>query len=542
MIAAKLIYNPYLRETKITFNGAEPHINSLVEKYQGEALQNWINQVPSIFRDEMNGYDFTLEFEGTKTDYEELRKAFDRADVTQKMVNVVLLKDLADRNEKIKLIDDLLEWLNENRNHNFDLEKFRTDNNELFEGSYPFITINGRGLDTSMYENTDISVENVDVMAELDNTDLTHTPVLFCLDKEYLPNLRGNLLYMRNRKDVRNEQLFFYISPQLNRKKADRLISDYGIMDPQLVTGADDQKITRYMELFPFTDYIADSINVIRKSVEGISLKLEKANLEGAKTNSVVHEQLKDMDSSISEIKTTIDIFEQKDNFQIPDEWKTELDYLIERIYSWNKKKVKITNAEDAAVEAVRFNKELQTYYREFCSTLLKGTSRASTDLQNLMRSWYSLAEIGDDFQLKTDKLVVQGSTKIDEITADLLKLKEEKVVEAKDDIMGLLFGQYSEKKYVKEVNYYYQKWREYAAELAREAAEKLMNNLCRTVSDYYETTARTYLEKLEYELKVAIAKRNEISSQLSDDEKNLQADNNWLGEFKDQLKEIERG
>ena len=48
MVQAELIYNPYLLETEVRFNGQLPRINSLVEKYQGEKLQTWISEIPSI--------------------------------------------------------------------------------------------------------------------------------------------------------------------------------------------------------------------------------------------------------------------------------------------------------------------------------------------------------------------------------------------------------------------------------------------------------------------------------------------------------------
>ena len=40
MVKAELSYNPYLQETKIRFNGRSPRVNSLVEKYQKEKLQD----------------------------------------------------------------------------------------------------------------------------------------------------------------------------------------------------------------------------------------------------------------------------------------------------------------------------------------------------------------------------------------------------------------------------------------------------------------------------------------------------------------------
>ena len=58
MISAELNYNPYLLETEVRFNGNPPRINSLVEKYQGKKLQTWVGDLPGIFYDEMNGYNF----------------------------------------------------------------------------------------------------------------------------------------------------------------------------------------------------------------------------------------------------------------------------------------------------------------------------------------------------------------------------------------------------------------------------------------------------------------------------------------------------
>ena len=58
MVNAKLLYNPYLPETKVQFNGQPPRINSLIEKYQDGTLQSWVSLIPRIFYDEMNGCDF----------------------------------------------------------------------------------------------------------------------------------------------------------------------------------------------------------------------------------------------------------------------------------------------------------------------------------------------------------------------------------------------------------------------------------------------------------------------------------------------------
>ena len=89
MINAELSYNPYLMETKIKFNGQPPRINSLVEKYQEMNLQSWINKIPRIFYDEMNGYYFELDFTGTQLDYEMPCKTFRKAGISDKVVPIV---------------------------------------------------------------------------------------------------------------------------------------------------------------------------------------------------------------------------------------------------------------------------------------------------------------------------------------------------------------------------------------------------------------------------------------------------------------------
>ena len=88
MVKAELIYNPYLLQTEVRFNGNPPRINSLVEKYQNEKLQTWVGKVPSIFYDEMNGYDFELDFSGTELDFEEVKKSFLNAGVKHDRVQI----------------------------------------------------------------------------------------------------------------------------------------------------------------------------------------------------------------------------------------------------------------------------------------------------------------------------------------------------------------------------------------------------------------------------------------------------------------------
>ena len=104
MIIAELKYNPYTQTTVAKFNGQEPKINSRIEKYYGKPLMDWIEDVPQIFYDEMNGYDFHLDFIGTESDYRELSDLFKRRgiDDTVQLNNKKTLAPTDDKLDKIK--------------------------------------------------------------------------------------------------------------------------------------------------------------------------------------------------------------------------------------------------------------------------------------------------------------------------------------------------------------------------------------------------------------------------------------------------------
>ena len=131
MVRAELKYNPYLLKTEISFNGNSPRVNSLVEKYLNEPLQVWIQRLPEIFRDEMNGYDFELEFSGTEMDFNELEKSFRDAGVNSNMVRLSHTDVLESRDAILSKISELRKWLKDNRNDNFDCDTFRDENAEL---------------------------------------------------------------------------------------------------------------------------------------------------------------------------------------------------------------------------------------------------------------------------------------------------------------------------------------------------------------------------------------------------------------------------
>ena len=200
MVRAELIYNPYLLETDVRFNGNPPRINSLVEKYQGEKLQTWVNDIPSIFYDEMNGYDFELDFSGTELDFEELRKSFIQAGVGKDLVQLFHKGELGSRHEKSLAIDCFLQWLDDTPNRKFDKASFRNKYRDLFESAYSYVVIGGTVNADRLFADVEISVDNVESADELRKTDLHSTPILFYLDRKSSVTLQRNLTELLNRE------------------------------------------------------------------------------------------------------------------------------------------------------------------------------------------------------------------------------------------------------------------------------------------------------------------------------------------------------
>ena len=122
-------------EFKAKFNGKEPHINSLVEKYNKTPLQIWINDIPHMLYDEMNGYDFDLEFIGPDLEYDDLISSFKYAGISNDDVRCIHTKSMEGRIEKLKKILGLNDWLENNTNSRFDLESFKLDNQDIFDNS-----------------------------------------------------------------------------------------------------------------------------------------------------------------------------------------------------------------------------------------------------------------------------------------------------------------------------------------------------------------------------------------------------------------------
>lgn len=103
-------YNPYKLETEIKIDGKVPAQNSLLTEKaaQGNRLQEWIEELPEILKNEYNDDEFEITFHGIMQDYDDIAEIFQKA-MDSDLLSYVKLdripaKETAD---KEKLIDDV---------------------------------------------------------------------------------------------------------------------------------------------------------------------------------------------------------------------------------------------------------------------------------------------------------------------------------------------------------------------------------------------------------------------------------------------------
>lgn len=543
MVKAELEYNPYLLETIIKFNGQKPRINSLVEKYESGALREWIDKVPKIFYDEMNGYDFELEFTGTEREFIELKEVFRKKGVTEDQVRIFHKSTIASRKEKTQKLEELLQWLSNNRNAHFDYDQFEHDNKELFEGMYPFIVMNGYGLDISAFDNSDVSVEQIEDVKELEHTALKDTPIILYISSRNSSQLSEIVSELFEREDVTVNQLFFMVDNRLNSAQVERILIDIGITSPQIVSQIDDEKVLRYLELYPYSDYIHDALCIFRSEVDSLSESLEEEKRIKLDANREVYEKLKELEIVIDKLKRTQEHFEDDNNSEIPQLWEDNVDDLLKLIKQWKIRKTILKKYDEAERLVAEYVADVQSGYSKYLQTIDCLYDQKIEELCEEYDSWYAEAEYKDDYKPDVEEL---EKPKVDELPAfaeELLDMKQEQYVDAKEGILGKFFKESTDepREKVLETTFYLQNWRDYIYELVEPLARNVMDDYFSNKCEVEKRILASYTSHLSDEITKKNEEINNVSSQLSDEEKRLQSDSDWLRNFEDILRNIER-
>ena len=223
--------------------------------------------------------------------------------------------------------------------------------------------------------------------------------------------------------------------------------------------------------------------------------------------------------------------------------FNTPKETLIAKINGWNNRKTKITGKYDANIIAKEFDEFLQNNYHQFLQDMWDALSLATNYVDTNLNSWYQKALVDMLFVPSGIKSPNFEFNSIPVIKDDLLGLKEENYVVQKDLFLGRLFKQSSNSspETILETVYYYQKWREHGIYVVKPYANIIIDKCIAEIEAYFYSMSAVYKGHLQQLIEEKISEKNDLSSQLSEDEKHLQDDNDWVVQFTDKLKAIAR-
>lgn len=538
MISVELQNNPYLLETHVRFNGQRPKINCQIEKYENQLLSDWVSNVPQIFYDEMNGYDFDLIFSGTEYDFQKLNQAFAANDVTPEQVRLIMRNELEDAEVKSDEINKMLEWLRSERNRQFDFEVFYNANKELFEETFSCVLI--RGID-ELTEGLTFTLENVNSIEEIAGTNLTYIPVVFVVENNILKKFRRELTELLVRKDVEQKQLFFYISPSMDQEYVIRFIQDLGVKNPHVISRLDDGNIATYIKNYPMIVYVREVIQTIEKEIKIMDAQLKEKNEQSAIENAEVHYQISALEEIVDKIKEVDRNFVDLDNYSGGAKFSNLKDELEGLIKKWKIRKTKVVGESDIDKNAAEYEQYLIKYMSEFYKNATAYYQYERGRIEKEFKDIYLKQPLDPEYEPEGVVLSMPSKTVIMGIKEVLVELKEERF-EEKPDLFDFFKVSSETKELVLVVTSYYEKWREKAVELIIPNVENYIEESQKNLQNYYNELAKKYHEKLSNLHDCKVKEKNNIASKLSEDERLLQTDNEWLTKFKDQLIRIERG
>lgn len=541
MITAELNHNPYLLLTAVRFNGQPPRINSQVEKYESVMLKDWIGKVPGIYHDEMNGYDFDLYFTGTKSDFESLRAVFADNGISQDEVRLFHKNELEDAETKSDAIDGLVQWLRETPNRKFDFRDFYASHQEHFESAYPYIVINGSA---EVDVHPQVSAELVRNAAELQDTVLMNTPVLFYLEPSTTKLSREDLKQIMCRADVRQNQLFFLLHPQLNEDQVRRVIMDLGVRKPQIVSSFGADEVLMYIRDYPITEFVRDSIQIFREAIAPIEVKLESENRESELQNAEIHAQIDRYEEQLALLKEADMFFTERDNFSAAHAFSNVQQNLFDNITRWRNRKTKVVGDKECAEAAAAYDTDVARNMAEFVAEAERVYHTVAGEIRATFRKAYEAQGMALDYESTQTQLPAMTECESVSLYEDLVGMKEITYEEQKLDFKSLfrMPAIPEEREPVRVVTCYYAQWRDRVIHRISPVVFGWLEENVAHLLNYYNALAEEYHGHLTSLIEDQNRQKDEVSAQLSDDERKLQEDNDWLAEFKDKLTHIERG
>ena len=544
MVKVELKYNPYVLETKVYFNGQLPKINSQIEKFENKRLFVWSDKLLDILYSEMNGYDFDLDFSGTKADFEKIKYLIEKNHLNLE-IRLNFVNRLEEAAKKCRRFKEMITWLRRSSIEEFHFLEFWEINQEyMIENNLLYVLADKKVADFSI-QDLDVNVESINSISQLPEN-IGFYPVLLVLDADKEAEFRQNLLALLQRKDLIADQIFILISENVNLAYYIRLINDLGLKQPQFIHSIDSPLIYDYFENYVRIDFLFKALKILETQKDLISTKLDQKFDAMKQNNRETFEKISKLDKEIADIQLSIEQFENWHLVMYKNEFEKLYVQLNETIMQWKSRKKQIRDDS----EAEKMMKELQDLAERSLFDFKNAANRLFDDklaeLMNIFSRIYRDSNIQDSFYVHYKNELIISKYEVNNFSEKLKDLRRESFV-PKEDIFGFINRivkneQNKIQELVPDITYDLDKFREIACNETMPIAQNLLTDIENRLQsiqlyivDEYKTHLSTILnEKL-------LEKANE-ANRLSAAEKHLQDKKDWLIEFSSQLSEIERG
>ena len=544
MVKVEFKYNPYVLETKVYFNGQLPKINSQIEKFENKRLFVWSDKLLDILYSEMNGYDFDLDFSGTKVDYEKIKYLIEKNHLNSE-IRLNFVNRLEEAAKKCRRFKEMITWLKRSSIEEFHFPEFWEINQEyMIENNLLYVLVDKKVADFSI-EDLDVNVESIDSISQLPEN-IGFYPVLLVLDADKEAEFRQNLLALLQRKDLIADQIFILISENVNLAYYIRLINDLGLKQPQFIHSIDSPLIYDYFENYVRIDFLFKALKILETQKDMTSSKLDQKFETMKQNNREIFEKISKLDKEIADIQSSIEQFENWRLVMYKNEFEKLYVQLNETITHWKSRTKQIRNDS----EAEKMMKELQGLTEKSLFEFKNAANRLFDDklseLMNIFSRLYKDSNIQDSFYVHSRNELIISKYEVKNFSEKLRVLRQERLV-PKEDIFGLINRivkneQNKIQELVPDITYDLDKFREIACNETLPIAQNLLidiENRLQSIQLYIVDEYKIHLSTILNEK--LLEKANE-ANQLSAAEKHLQDKKDWLIEFSGQLFEIERG
>ena len=535
-------YNPYLLKTKVLFDGEKPGVGNNLDEFCSKRLDTWINKMPKIFYDEMNGFGFVVSFSGTERDYKKMKEAFAKEGISNDDVAFEMNKKLEGPVEKKNRIYDLNEWLINNPNHRFDYMSFMNSNEELFVKPYSCIVINYSSKEKICLAEELIDVDRVTHAGNIESLNVENRPVLFFLPLQAISLCKSivNCLYYDN--TINEEQLFFCVQREADIIKVRRKLLEIGIRNPQVVKDINDSSIEEYFLSYTLSDYVYKFLKKIRESSKSVNTRLKNYDVEFQIKNQEIYNDIQIANIEIESLERVKEIFKLSEELEEEFEYDVAIRKLSDRVLNWNKKTVKSTDEKKAHSMAKEYALDIKKYFGDFLMEVNNITKDIKNRVDNVFYNRYCTADVDIEYNPITCFNNPNVSFDIKDLSSEFMQLKVEKVVPEKPGILDFLGGN-PERIYMTPVTiYYYDDWRQYAENYIKKVVKGVIETHIEELSKYYNSLCQEYCQHIDGLLMDRKTKVDNLQSIKNEINSKYQIDLDWIKRFDNHIELIERG